>query len=187
MPEFGAITGKRAVILGGMGFIGSNLARRLADLNTEVTVLDTLAPNSGGNPANLLGYEDRVRIVRGGICDPAVLQPALGGQEFVFNLAAQTSHLESMRDPNADLVVNVAGQLALLAACHAFCPAATEREVFKTVQSVAPEYKPDIQSSTGCRFPTNGWRGPTECLPCAYRPAGTRAADIHRRPARPGQ
>jgi UDP-glucose 4-epimerase len=112
-----AYAGGQALVTGGMGFIGSNLARRLADLGAHVTVVDSMIPDSGGNPANLAGYEGRVRInyadVRG-----YGLRYLVKGQDWIFNLAGQVSHIDSMRDPFTDLEVNCAAQLSLLEACR---------------------------------------------------------------------
>jgi UDP-glucose 4-epimerase len=113
-----------ALITGGLGFIGSNLARRLADLGARVTLLDSLAPEYGGNRFNLAGYDDRVRVVIGDLREPAKLVPLVRGQAFIFNLAGQTSHLDSMADPVTDLDINCRSQLHLLEACRQHNPAA---------------------------------------------------------------
>ncbi|MCJ2136358.1 NAD-dependent epimerase/dehydratase family protein [Methylobacterium sp. J-026] len=80
------------LITGGVGFVGSNLARRLVDAGAQVTCFDAFVPNDGAELFNLDGYLDRLRVVR----DTAAVE----GQEVLFNLAAQTSHVESMRDPH---------------------------------------------------------------------------------------
>jgi UDP-glucose 4-epimerase len=109
---------QRVLVTGGLGFIGSNLARRLVDLGAQVTVLDALLPNFGGNQFNLDGYADRLRLVLGDLRGPRVVDQVVPGQSFIFNLAGQVSHLDSMRDPFADLEINCHSQLRLLEACR---------------------------------------------------------------------
>jgi UDP-glucose 4-epimerase len=106
---------RRVLVTGGLGFIGSNLCRVLADLGAEVTAVDSLLPDYGGNIFNLAGYEDRVRIniadVRG-----HGMEYLVRGQEVLFNLAGQVSHLDSMTDPVTDLEINCTSQLRVLEA-----------------------------------------------------------------------
>jgi UDP-glucose 4-epimerase len=106
---------KKALVTGGLGFIGSNLCRTLADLGAQVTAVDSLLPDYGGNLFNLAGYEDKVRIniadVRGHGIDYLVR-----GQDVLFNLAGQVSHIDSMTDPVTDLEINCTSQLRILEA-----------------------------------------------------------------------
>ena len=106
---------RRVLVTGGLGFIGSNLCRTLADLGARVTAVDSLLPDYGGNLFNLEGYEDRVRIniadVRG-----HGMEYLVKGQEILFNLAGQVSHLDSMEDPVTDLEINCTSQLRVLEA-----------------------------------------------------------------------
>src|SRR5215469_1825785 len=94
-----------------MGFIGSALARRLVALGAEVLLVDSMIPEYGGNPANIADIRDRVSVniadIRGGYA----LRHLLSGQDFLFNLAAQTSHLDSMSAPEDDLAINCTAQL----------------------------------------------------------------------------
>ncbi len=107
--------GRRVLVTGGLGFIGSNLCRVLADLGAQVTAVDSLLPDYGGNLFNLDGYEDKVRVniadVRG-----HGMEYLVRGQEVLFNLAGQVSHLDSMTDPVTDLEINCTSQLRLLEA-----------------------------------------------------------------------
>jgi UDP-glucose 4-epimerase len=107
--------GRRVLVTGGLGFIGSNLCRALADLGARVTAVDSLLPDYGGNLFNLSGYEERVRIniadVRG-----HGMEYLVKGQEVLFNLAGQVSHLDSMKDPVTDLEINCTSQLRVLEA-----------------------------------------------------------------------
>jgi UDP-glucose 4-epimerase len=114
--------GARAVITGGLGLIGSALARRLLELRAEVLLIDSMIPEYGGNLTNIASIRDRVSVniadIRGGYA----LRHLLSGQDFLFNLAAQTSHLDSMSAPEEDLAINCTAQLQLLEACRAANP-----------------------------------------------------------------
>src|SRR5215472_10758419 len=114
--------GARAVITGGLGLIGSALARRLVALGTEVLIVDSMIPEYGGNLANIADIRDRVAVNIGDIRGGYVLRYLLAGQDFLFNLAAQTSHLDSMMAPGEDLAINCAAQLQLLEACRTVNP-----------------------------------------------------------------
>ena len=107
--------GRRVLVTGGLGFIGSNLCRTLADLGASVLAVDSLLPDYGGNLYNLAGYEGKVRIniadVRG-----HGMEYLVKGQEVLFNLAGQVSHLDSMVDPFTDLEINCRSQLSILEA-----------------------------------------------------------------------
>ena len=106
---------RQVLVTGGLGFIGSNLCRTLADLGARVTAVDSLLPDYGGNLFNLAGYEDRVRIniadVRG-----HGMEYLVKGGDVLFNLAGQVSHIDSMTDPVTDLEINCTSQLRLLEA-----------------------------------------------------------------------
>lgn len=110
------------LVTGGLGFIGSTLARRLCDLGAEVTVLDSLMPQYGGHRFNLEGYSERIRINLSDLRDSSSLEALLEDQELIFNLAGQTSHLDSMHDPETDLAINVSAQLRLLECCRRVAP-----------------------------------------------------------------
>ena len=115
--------GKSILITGGLGFIGSNLARTLADSEAKVTVVDSLIPEYGGNLFNLKGYEGRVRINIADIRDEFSMAYLVQGQDYLFNLAGQTSHLDSMKNPFVDLDINCRSQLFILEACRKHNPA----------------------------------------------------------------
>lgn len=108
----------RVLITGGMGFIGSNLARRLADLEAVVTLVDSLVPMYGGNPFNVHDLRGRVTTNVCDVRDPYAMSYLVQDKEFLFNLAGQTSHLDSMTDPRTDLDINAAAQLSILEACR---------------------------------------------------------------------
>ena len=134
--------GRRVLITGGLGFIGSNLAIRLAELQAEVTVLDSLKPEYGGNLANLDGYDQRVRINISDVRDTHSLSYLVQGQEVLFNLAGQTSHMDSMQDPFTDLEINCRAQLSILETCRSHNP--EMRLVFASTRQLygRPEYLP---------------------------------------------
>ena len=108
----------RVLITGGLGFIGSNLARRLVDLGAQVTLVDSLIPDYGGNLFNIAGYEDRLRVNVADVRDPYSMAALVKGQDVLFNLAGQVSHLDSMQDPFTDLEINARSQLSILEACR---------------------------------------------------------------------
>lgn len=140
--DFSAFAKTRVVITGGLGFIGSALAARLVGLGADVLLIDSLAPNYGGNWFNIAPIRDRVRVEIADIRDTARLRPLLQGCDHLFNLAGQTSHLDSMTDPVTDLEINCLAQLTLLEACRAVCPAATI--VFASTRQIygRPHYLP---------------------------------------------
>src|SRR5947207_680507 len=111
------------MITGGVGLIGSALARRLVALGAEVLLLDSMVPEAGGNFANIAEIRDRLRVNIADIRDREALRHLLPGQDFLFDLAAQTSHMDSMTAPENDLAVNCTAQLQLLELCRAVAPA----------------------------------------------------------------
>ena len=123
MTNFQEFNRKSILITGGLGFIGSNLARTLADLGGRVTVVDSLIPEYGGNLFNLKGYEDRIRINIADIRDEFGMAYLVQDQDYLFNLAGQTSHLDSMKNPFVDLDINCRSQLFILEACRKHNPA----------------------------------------------------------------
>src|SRR6266487_2618074 len=119
-----AFFGHRVIITGGLGFIGSNLARQLVELGARVTLVDSLVPEYGGNLANIAGIEERVRVNISDVRDPHSIRHLVRGVDYLFNLAGQTSHLDSMRDPFTDLDINCRAQLSILEACRECSPEA---------------------------------------------------------------
>src|SRR5215472_3193089 len=123
--RFAGFRDARVMITGGLGLIGSALARRLAGLGAGVLLVDTMVPEAGGNTANIADIRDRVRVNIADIRDREAMRHLLSGQQFLFDLAAQTSHLDSMNAPEHDLAVNTAAQLQLLELCRAVAPEVT--------------------------------------------------------------
>ena len=114
--------GAKILITGGLGFIGSNLARRLAELGGELTLVDSLIPDYGGNLFNIQELEDRVHVNISDVRDTYSMQYLVGGKDYLFNLAGQTSHLDSMTNPGPDLEINCRAQLSVLEACRTCNP-----------------------------------------------------------------
>ncbi len=110
--------GANVLITGGLGFIGSNLAQRLVALGAHVTLVDSLVSEYGGNLFNVAGIEDRVRINISDVRDAYSMRYLIKGQDYLFNLAGQTSHLDSMHDPFTDLEINCRAQLSILESCR---------------------------------------------------------------------
>lgn len=110
------------LVTGGLGFVGSNLARELVAHGAQVTLLDALVPEHGGLRFNVEGIEDAVRIDVSDVRDERRLPHLVGGQEVLFNLAGQNSHLDSMRDPYTDLEINCRSQLSIMEACRRHNP-----------------------------------------------------------------
>lgn len=118
MPMLDAFRNKNALITGGLGFIGSNLAMRLVELGAQVTLVDSLIPEYGGSLWNVEPFKSKVRINIADVRDPHAMRYLVQGQHFLFNLAGQTSHLDSMHDPYTDLEINARAQLFILEACR---------------------------------------------------------------------
>ena len=132
----------RVMITGGLGFIGSNLARRLVNLGAQVTLVDSLIPEYGGNLRNIADIRDRVSINLSDVRDRHGFRALVRGQQVLFNLAGQTSHQDSMTDPFTDLDINCTSQLAILEACRAINP--DIRVVFASTRQIygRPDYLP---------------------------------------------
>lgn len=138
--------GADILITGGLGFIGSSLARRLVGLGARVTLIDSLIPQYGGNLYNIEDIADAVKVNISDVRDPYAMRQLLKGKQFLFNLAGQTSHLDSMLDPQTDLAINAAAQLDILEACRAVNP--TVKLVFASTRQIygRPEYLPVDES-----------------------------------------
>jgi dTDP-glucose 4,6-dehydratase/UDP-glucose 4-epimerase len=116
--DYEIFAGADVLVTGGLGFIGSALARRLVELGAKVTLVDSLIPEYGGNPYNIEDIRDRVTVDLTDVRDVAAMSSLIKNRQFLFNLAGQTSHLDSMTDPVTDLNINAAAQLHILEACR---------------------------------------------------------------------
>jgi UDP-glucose 4-epimerase len=134
--------GRRVMITGGLGFIGSNLAHRLVELGANVLLVDSLIPDYGGSLFNIAGIEDRVRVNIADVRQASTMDYLVRGVEVIFNLAGQVSHIDSMRDPHTDLDINCRSQLTILEACRRHNPAV--KVVFAGTRQVygKPDYLP---------------------------------------------
>jgi UDP-glucose 4-epimerase len=119
---------------GGLPFIGSNLARPLLEAGADVLLVDSLNPEYGGNRYNIDGIADRVSVAVADVRDRASMDALVRGQEVIFNLAGQVSHIDSMRDPYTDLEINCRAQLSMLEACRRYN--ATARVVYAGTRQV---------------------------------------------------
>ncbi len=134
--------GMRILITGGLGFIGSTLARRLVSLGSHVTIVDSLIPEYGGNLFNIAGLEGRVVINISDVRDEYGMRYLVQGQELLFNLAGQSSHMDSMQDPYTDLDINTRAQLSILESCRKYNPKV--KVIFASTRQVygKPDYLP---------------------------------------------
>src|ERR1700687_2412370 len=134
--------GSRVLITGGLGFIGSNLARRLVDFDAKVLLGDSLAPECGGLVVNIADIKDEVTVERADARDERGMGKLTRGQDYLFNLAGQSSHVDSMRFPQQDMEMNCRAQLSVLEACRRHNP--DVRIVFASTRQIygRPDYLP---------------------------------------------
>jgi len=149
-------SGSNILITGGLGFIGSSLARRLVALGAQVTLVDSLIPQYGGNLFNIEDIKDRVRVNITDVRDPHAMEYLIKGHDYLFNLAGQTSHLDSMSDPFTDLSINSTAQLSILEACRLHNP--TLKIVFASTRQIygKPQYLPVDEKHPICPADVNG-------------------------------
>jgi len=135
-------SGANVLITGGLGFIGSSLARQLVALRAKVTLVDSLIPEYGGNLFNIHDIRDKVSIELTDVRDTKAMAALIKKRDFLFNLAGQTSHLDSMTDPLTDLNINAVAQLHILEACRLHNP--DVKIVFASTRQIygRPEYLP---------------------------------------------
>jgi UDP-glucose 4-epimerase len=114
----GYYRGRDVLVTGGLGFLGSNLCRRLVRLGARVTAVDALLPDCGGNPWNVQDFRGDMEVVVGDVRDIPLMNGLVRGRDVIFNLAGQVSHIDSMRDPYTDLEINCRSQLSILEACR---------------------------------------------------------------------
>jgi len=135
-------SGKHVLITGGIGFIGSALARRLVAIGAHVVLVDSLIPEYGGNLYNIRDIRDKLDINISDVRDPHSMRYLVREADLLFNLAGQTSHLDSMQDPFTDLAINSSAQLYILEACRHYNPSI--KIVFASTRQIygRPTYLP---------------------------------------------
>jgi len=135
-------SGARVLITGGLGFIGSNLAAELVRQGASATLIDSLIPEYGGNLFNVRGIEDKVTVNISDVRDEHSMKYLVQGKDYLFNLAGQTSHMDSMQQPQIDLEINCRSQLSILEACRHFNPRI--KVVFASTRQIygRPDYLP---------------------------------------------
>jgi UDP-glucose 4-epimerase len=139
--EFESIfAGRKILVTGGLGFLGSNLAHRLVQMGSDVILVDSLVPEYGGNLFNIAGIEDRVKVNISDVRDEHSMKSLVQNQDYLFNLAGQTSHMDSMQDPLTDLEINAKSQLFILEACRHFNP-----QIYGTPQYLPVDEKHPLQ------------------------------------------
>jgi len=144
----GNFDGARVLITGGLGFIGSNLALRLVELGSDVTVVDSLIPDYGGSLYNVEPARNRLQVNVSDVRDTHSLRHLVQDKDYLFNLAGQTSHLDSMTNPMPDLEINCQAQLSILETCRAHNPGikivfASTRQIYgRPIALPVPETHP---------------------------------------------
>lgn len=133
---------KKVLITGGAGFIGSALSHHLVTYGAKITVVDSMIPEYGGNLQNLAGIRDKILVNFSDVRDRYSMEYLIGEQDYLFNLAGQVSHIDSMVDPFADLEINAKSQLSILEACRYYNPGI--RIVFASTRQIygRPQYLP---------------------------------------------
>jgi UDP-glucose 4-epimerase len=141
-PRKEVFRGKKVLVTGGLGFIGSNLAARLVELGADVLLVDSLIPEYGGNLFNIAGIEKKVRVNISDVRDEHSMRYLIQEQDYLFNLAGQTSHIDSMQDPYTDLEINSKAQLFILESCRKYNP--NIKIIFASTRQIygKPEYLP---------------------------------------------
>lgn len=142
--------GKSALITGGMGFIGSNLAIKLADMGASVTVLDAMIPDYGGNEFNLYPVHDRVRINYCDIRDESAVNYLVRDQNYVFHLAGQVCHVMSLSNPFPDIEINITGTAVLMESLRKNNP-----DAVVVYTGTRGQYGPSISLPVNEEAPTN--------------------------------
>jgi len=148
---------KNALVLGGYGFIGSNLVEKLLNLDMNVTVIDNLDPYSGGNLYNLEKYINNIEFIKGSISDYDLVCKSVTNKDYIFNCAASTSHTLSMKKPWLNLKINCEGVINILEAIRRynidskFIHISTTTQLGKLIYTPAdekhPEFPRDIYSA----------------------------------------
>ena len=149
-PYGGAFKRKKVLVTGGLGFIGSNLSAQLVSLGAHVTIVDNMMPRLGGNLFNVKEIADEVHINFSDVRDSHSMDYLVKGQEFIFHLAGQVNHVDSIRNPIQDLDINCRGTLVLLESCLKY-----NREAKIIFAGTRGEYGSSVTLPVGEDHPTN--------------------------------
>src|SRR5512139_3978818 len=144
------LKGKRVLVTGGLGFIGSNLSARLSGLGAKVTIVDNMMPRLGGNLFNVKEIRDQIHINFSDVRDGHSMDYLVKGQEIIFHLAGQVNHVDSIRNPIQDLDINCRGTLVLLESCRKY-----NRKVKIVFAGTRGEYGSSVTLPVGEDHPTN--------------------------------
>jgi UDP-glucose 4-epimerase len=147
---------RNVLITGGLGFLGSNMAIVLAEAGANVTVVDSLLPQYGGNPKNIAGYENKIAVSFTDVRDPYGMSYLISRAEIIFNFAGQVSHRDSMEDPLTDLEINAKAPLSLLEIVRRTNPDAVV--IYAGTRQVygRPRYLPVDEDHPLCPVDANG-------------------------------
>jgi len=142
MDNFSSFENKNILITGGAGFIGSNLAIKLVELNANVTIVDSFIPEYGGNLFNLEPIKNKIKLNISDVRDDHSMKYLIKDQDYLLNLAGQTSHIDSMNNPFSDLDINARAQLSILESCRRYNP--NVKIVFASTRQIygKPQYLP---------------------------------------------
>jgi UDP-glucose 4-epimerase len=149
-PLVDSFKGKKVLITGGLGFIGSNLARRLVELEANVTVIDAMLPGYGGNLFNIHGIENAIRVNFSDIRDAHSMNYLVRGCDIVFHLAGQVDHILSLTNPFPDIDINIRGSAVVMEAVRENAPHA--RVVYTGTRG---QYGPDVKLPVAENTPMN--------------------------------
>jgi len=149
-PDREAFRGRKVLVTGGLGFIGSNLSAKLIALGAKVTIVDNMMPRLGGNLFNVKDIVDRLHINFSDVRDAHSMDYLVKGQEIIFHLAGQVNHVDSIRNPIQDLDINCRGTLVLLESCRKY-----NREVKIIFAGTRGEYGSSVTLPVGEDHPTN--------------------------------
>lgn len=142
MDNFSNFENKNVLITGGAGFIGSNLAIKLCELKANVTIVDSFIPEYGGNLFNLEPIKNKIKLNISDVRDEHSMKYLIKDQDYLLNLAGQTSHIDSMNNPYSDLDINARAQLSILESCRRYNP--NVKIVFASTRQIygKPQYLP---------------------------------------------
>ncbi|MAE42873.1 NAD-dependent dehydratase [Candidatus Woesearchaeota archaeon] len=129
----------KALITGGLGFVGSNLAHKLASIGVDVTVIDAMIPDLGGNYFNIDKIKEKITVIEGDIRDKNIIEESIKHKDVIFHLAGQVDHKRSINRPYEDASIRIDGTLSVLEACRKHNPSA--KIIYSSTRGVYGEPK----------------------------------------------